>query len=246
MKNKEVKTGRVEQCNLMENNNEDLGEELSKLIEHRNIMFSMLMEGRVPISQYLAFNKQISMAISKKEKEYWVKHGLKFKMETKEIKINVPDGYEVDKENSTFECIKFKPIKSKFSDYDGKYRVNGYYISDCSSSIMPYNVHMTAECYNCKSNKNIFATEKQAKSALAMAQISQIMANDERFGGIVTDEEFKNKNVWIYAINRDMNTIRTYEGTYGIDHFLSFHTPEQRALFLKENRDLVKDYLMID
>jgi hypothetical protein len=167
-------------------------------------------------------------------------------METKEIKISVHDGYEIDKEKSTFECIKFKPIKSKFSNYDGKYRINGYYISDCSSSIMPYNIHMTAECYNCKSNKNIFATEKQAKSALAMAQISQIIANDERFGGVITDEEFNDKNKWIYAINRDQNTIRTYEGTHGLDHFLSFHTLEQRDLFLKENEDLVKDYLMID
>lgn len=27
----------------------------------------------------------------------------------KQIKIDIPDGYEIDKENSTFECIKFKP-----------------------------------------------------------------------------------------------------------------------------------------
>lgn len=33
-------------------------------------------------------------------------------METKEIKINIPEGYEIDKENSTFECIKFKPSKN--------------------------------------------------------------------------------------------------------------------------------------
>ena len=32
-------------------------------------------------------------------------------MDTKEVKIQVPDGYEIDKENSTFECIKFKSIK---------------------------------------------------------------------------------------------------------------------------------------
>lgn len=29
-------------------------------------------------------------------------------METKEFKIQVPEGYKIDKENSTFECIKFK------------------------------------------------------------------------------------------------------------------------------------------
>ena len=38
-------------------------------------------------------------------------------METKELKIQVPDGYEIDKENSTFECIKFKPIKKDIT-YD--------------------------------------------------------------------------------------------------------------------------------
>lgn len=29
-------------------------------------------------------------------------------METKELKVQVPDDYEIDKENSTFECIRFK------------------------------------------------------------------------------------------------------------------------------------------
>ena len=37
-------------------------------------------------------------------------------MKTKELKIQVPEGYEIDKENSTFECVKFKPIK-KVKDY---------------------------------------------------------------------------------------------------------------------------------
>ena len=32
-------------------------------------------------------------------------------MKIKELKIQVPKGYEIDKENSTFKCIKFKPIK---------------------------------------------------------------------------------------------------------------------------------------
>lgn len=38
-------------------------------------------------------------------------------METKETKIQVPDGYEIDKENSTFDCIKFKLIDKKLT-YD--------------------------------------------------------------------------------------------------------------------------------
>lgn len=38
-------------------------------------------------------------------------------METKEFKVQIPEGYEIDKENSTFECIKFKPIKKDIT-YD--------------------------------------------------------------------------------------------------------------------------------
>ena len=37
-------------------------------------------------------------------------------MDNKEIKINVPEGYEIDKENSTFECIKFKKKGLTYKD----------------------------------------------------------------------------------------------------------------------------------
>ena len=40
----------------------------------------------------------------------------------KEIKIDIPEGYEIDKENSTFECIKFKK-KSKQHRYLERYRI---------------------------------------------------------------------------------------------------------------------------
>ena len=41
-------------------------------------------------------------------------------MANKEIKITVPEGYEIDKENSTFECIKFKKKALTYSDIDAK------------------------------------------------------------------------------------------------------------------------------
>lgn len=43
-------------------------------------------------------------------------------METKEFKIQVPEGYEIDKENSTFERIKFKKIKNtiRYEDIEHK------------------------------------------------------------------------------------------------------------------------------
>lgn len=39
-------------------------------------------------------------------------------MKTKELKIQVPKGFEIDKENSTFECIKFKSIIKKDITYE--------------------------------------------------------------------------------------------------------------------------------
>jgi hypothetical protein len=37
-------------------------------------------------------------------------------MTNNEIKITVPEGYEIDKENSTFECIKFKKKALTYED----------------------------------------------------------------------------------------------------------------------------------
>lgn len=159
-------------------------------------------------------------------------------MKTKELKITPPEGYEIDKENSTFECIQFKPIVKRWKDNKNAI-IRGFYI-DTFSYI--YNNNGKNESHN----HNLFATKKQAKSALAMAQISQIMANDERFGGIVTDEEWEDTDLDKYVILRN-NLNTTCNGTACYNYsFLAFHTIKQRDLFLKENEDLVKDYLMIN
>ena len=152
----------------------------------------------------------------------------------KEIKITPPEGYEIDRENSTFECIKFKPIVKRWRDTINY--IGGYYINDCSKIVK-------TSCGNNPFNYNVFATEKQAKSALAMAQISQIMANDERFGGVVTDEEWK-MGILVHTIERYKDTY-TIQSRVDYYPFLAFHTYEQRDLFLEEYEDLIKDYLMI-
>ncbi len=159
-------------------------------------------------------------------------------METKEFKIIPPEGFEVDVENSTFECIKFKQKAKRFIDACN-IEISGYYITTNSE------IKYINGLYNPPSDFNVFATNKQAKSALAMARISQIMAHDERFGGIITDEEWCDNDICKYVIYRGNNKILKiyYYESY---EFLAFHTEEQRKLFLQENEQLVKDYLMID
>lgn len=156
----------------------------------------------------------------------------------KELKIVPPEGYEIDKINSTFDCIKFRPIKPiRWRDREDKI-ISGYWLSSPDDMVL-------TEYYkrNYHYNYGIFTTKQLAKSALAMAKISQIMANDERFGGAITDEEWS-KGRLKYVIRRRENCIErdclncSYE-------FLAFHTEEQRDLFAEENMDLIKDYFML-
>lgn len=143
------------------------------------------------------------------------------------------EGYKWDTESFTLSKIQ----KKWRSDDDENAIVAGYFI-DRDSRIVQYSG------YNIPSDHNIFATEKQAKSALAMARISQIMTNDKRFGGIVTDEEWGN-NVPCYYVILKVRNILVITTSYRYE-YLGFHTIEQANLFLEENEDLVKDYYMID
>ena len=124
-----------------------------------------------------------------------------------------------------------------WSDKEDK-QAKGYIIGFESNII-----YHTPTQYNHREHK-YFASRKQAKSALAMAMISQIIANDvEHFGGVITDEEWEDNDTK-YIIYRRNNDICAASSTFQY-FFLAFHTKEQRDLFLEKYRDLVKDFLMI-
>ena len=163
----------------------------------------------------------------------------------KEIKIQVPEGYEgIDEQASNFAEGKIVFKKKEETPWRRtKHVITGYYIENNSKIT---DVTRMTNCNNQNSeDRNVFATKKQAKSTLAMAYISQIMANDERFGGPITDEEWINPRINKYVILRKGNDIDTdYWATYY--HFLAFHTKAQRKLFLQENEDLIRQYFMLD
>lgn len=115
-------------------------------------------------------------------------------------------------------------------------KMSGYYIN-IDSSISSYDNGIL-----CKNSYNVFATKKQAKSALAMARISQIMANDERFGGFITDEEWAHHDIYV-ILRHDNTLVVTTRHCY---EYLGFNKREQAELFLKENEDLIRDYYMMN
>lgn len=93
-------------------------------------------------------------------------------METKEFKIQAPEGYEIDKENSTFERIRFKPIKK---DITYKGICNALFVNDTYFITDRGYVHKNALWDNeIIPDKNIATTEKQLKKLLALNQLLNI------------------------------------------------------------------------
>ena len=160
-------------------------------------------------------------------------------MVNKEITIDIPEGYEIDKEKSSFERIVFKK-KQKIEKWDDLIGTiipeKSFYVTDYSA-IKKMRVDEFVEAH-----KNVFIDEKHAKSALAMAQISQLIPY---FGGEITEEEWNNIFIPKYILGKVKNEI-IKDITYVPYSLLSFHTKEQRDEFLKYNEQLVKDYLMIE
>lgn len=93
-------------------------------------------------------------------------------METKELKIQAPKGYEIDKETSTLECIRFKPIKKNitYEDVCNTLFVNDtYFITDRGY------IHKNALWDNeIIPDKNIATTKKQLERLLALNQLLNI------------------------------------------------------------------------
>lgn len=126
-------------------------------------------------------------------------------------------------------------------EYDNKADIHGYYIKP-NSIVAEVGEGEKNNVYN----RNVFATEAQARSALAMAQISQIMVNDvERYGGVITDDEWENGGMFFY-IYRYGNRVYVSSQAVGSYAFLAFRKKAHAERFMKEHDDLVKDYLMVE
>ena len=159
----------------------------------------------------------------------------------KELKIEVPKGYEIDKENSTFECIKFKK-KQEIRTWDdlcehGSSKNGGFFIR-AYGDINPIDIDGRLS----NSDIGVFLTEKEAKSARAAAMISQLMPY---YGGAITCDEWEDYMVCKYYIYRSGNELSVNNVRYSYS-YLAFRTEEDRDKFLKHNEQLVKEYLMMD
>jgi len=88
----------------------------------------------------------------------------------KSIKIDVPKGYEIDKEKSTFERIVFKPIieENLPECWEDLKSIEGYY-TEANSSI-----GCAEPSRIIPQNMNIWPTYKEAEASIALAQLFQL------------------------------------------------------------------------
>ena len=148
-------------------------------------------------------------------------------MENKELNIIAPEGYEIDKENSTFEKIVFKKINELPKTWEDLKYISGYYISSC------YGIKHSSLINCCKYAKNIFPTKELAEAALALAQLLQLR---DRYNGDNKGFIFGKDNYCIIFYNNSISKF-LYLCTQEI---LAFRTRELRDEFYNNFKDLIE------
>ena len=157
-------------------------------------------------------------------------------METKEFKIQVPKGYVIDKEKSTFEKIVFKKVEKELpKSWDDLEIISGFYVDSLSRVIKT-----SGEIYTEENYKNTFPTKEEAKACLALAQLCQL--RDRYNNGWEPDWENGAQNKFIIYIHPNNKILfdKISANTHAISrHLLTFKTEELRDKFLENFRDLI-------
>ena len=143
-------------------------------------------------------------------------------METKELKIEVPQGYEIDKQKSTFEKIIFKKIPEKpktWGDYCSLMKGKKVYNTYCNYIIV--NEFSNAH--------DKFETKERAKQFIALGKLLQL--RDYWVG----DWKRNSDNIYIIYKNVIMAAMPNS------DFPLTFPTREMAKEFKNCFEDLIKE-----
>jgi hypothetical protein len=156
-------------------------------------------------------------------------------MTEKVVTIEVPDGYEVDKEKSSFEKIVFRalPDKGLPKTWDELGLIHGYY-TDGFSNVFPCNTPQSYTNKAYEGNRNTWPTREEAEASIALAQLCQL--RDRYNGGWKPDWADDMTKSCINIISGRI-TKNPWDAT---QHVLAFKTPELRDEFMKNFADLIE------
>ena len=151
-------------------------------------------------------------------------------METKEFKIQVPEGYEIDKEKSTFEKIVFKKVDDLPKSWEEFGEVEGWFVNNRCE----IDYYDEGDSTN-DMDKNLFPTEEEAEACIALSQLCQL--RDRYNDGWKPDWNITSETKYVIEVSK--NTM--VKNFYGNRHkILSFKTEELRDKFLENFRDLIE------
>ena len=144
-------------------------------------------------------------------------------METKEVKIEVPQAYEIDRQKSTFEKIIFKKIPENPKTWEE-------YCSLMKGKTIHYPDYYYIILRSFEDAYNMFATEERAKQFIALGKLLQLRdywVKGSKFKDAIGS--FTRSDGVIVADNCDIN-----------DYALTFPTQEMAEKFITCFRDLIK------
>ena len=159
-------------------------------------------------------------------------------METKELKITIPEGYEIDKENSTFEKIVFKKKDTKPRSWEEYYKQqiankkHGYYIddADCSSVVIVWD-----DCVGSDRWRNVLPSKELTEAFLAMMQLMSL--RQAWIGDWTPDWKDETQLKWNIICLQNQVCLRD---TFIKSRVLSFPTQEMAADFVNTFKDLLE------
>ena len=142
-------------------------------------------------------------------------------MGTKEMKIVPPEGYEIDKENSSFECIKFKPIEiaktykevedKLFLDVNKEYFINAQ--SSDKNSIFNRKEIQFIQC----------CSDKQLEKIIAIAKLMNVA---KYLNGEDWKPDWDNEYELKYFINKNRTGIYVFRSNCNNFSIVYFKTEE--------------------
>lgn len=154
----------------------------------------------------------------------------------KELKIAIPEGYEIDKENSTFEKIVFKKkineLPNTWEEFCEMHEVtkNQHFINFSSA------IH---QCTNRKRilvvDKNVCPSKKSAEAHLAMIQLEQLR-NVYRRGWVPDWNDHDELKYYIYRVKDKIFISKSVISS----SFLAFQDSETAYKFLNNFEYLIK------
>lgn len=150
-------------------------------------------------------------------------------MKDKELKIEVPDGYEIDKEKSSFEKIIFKKVQDLPKSWKEFGKVKGWFVDNMCE--IDYYSEGDSTDYR---DKNLFPTEEEAEACLALSQLCQL--RDRYNDGWKPCWNTNTMKHCIYVSKGEIRGGHQFENS----RILTFEKREIRNKFLENFKDLIE------